>query len=64
MLITIIGYLFLIVGVFYIFGPHSIHNIFLAGLGLSHIAHIILGIVITVLGLLILSFEEKNKLKK
>ena len=55
----ILGIILLIIGAFYALIPHSVHIASGIGFGLSHLYHVIIGIVLLVIGLLVLLMGRK-----
>lgn len=55
----VIGAILILLGVFYILLPHSVHVASGIGLGLPHSGHILLGIVLAVLGVALFVWKKK-----
>ena len=55
----IVGAILILLGVFYILFPHSVHVASGIGLGVPHSGHILLGIVLAVSGIVLFVWKKK-----
>ena len=57
----IVGIIVILIGLFYLAAPHSIHVSSRVGFGLEHMYHMVIGVVLIIIGLVIIFLGRGKK---